>query len=79
MQARWMRIHFAVRSKGSRYKRFHAQNHDFTRATFSNAPVSIRVYRKKMLTKKKIVVVIGIIVAILISFYTGVFGISTAA
>lgn len=48
-------------------------------ATFSDTHVSIRVYRRKMLTKKKIVVVIGIIVAILISFYTGVFGISTAA
>lgn len=30
-----------------------------------------------MLTKKRIIVVIGIIVAILITFYTGVFGIST--
>lgn len=32
-----------------------------------------------MLTKKKILVVIGIIVALLITFYTGVFGISVAA
>lgn len=32
-----------------------------------------------MLTKRKIIVVIGIIVAILISFYTGVFGISAIA
>ena len=32
-----------------------------------------------MLTKKKILVVVGIIVAILITFYTGVFGISTPA
>lgn len=29
-----------------------------------------------MLTKKKILMVIGIIVAILITFYTGVFGLS---
>jgi|GEM_PF-5890985 hypothetical protein len=29
-----------------------------------------------MLTRRKIVVVIGIIVAILITFYTGVFGIT---
>lgn len=29
-----------------------------------------------MLTKRKIIVIIGIIVAILITFYTGVFGIS---
>ncbi len=32
-----------------------------------------------MLTKRRIIVVIGIIVAILITFYTGVFGISTGA
>lgn len=32
-----------------------------------------------MLTKKKIIVVIGIIVALLITFYTGVFGISVTA
>jgi hypothetical protein len=31
-------------------------------------------HNKSMLTKKKIVVIIGIIVAILITFYTGVFG-----
>lgn len=39
-----------------------------------------RVYRRiVMLTKRKILVVIGIIVAILITFYTGVFGISSVA
>lgn len=48
-------------------------------ATFLQGPVSKGVYRKKMLMKKKIVVVIGIIVAILICFYTGVFGFPTAA
>ena len=31
-----------------------------------------------MFTKRKILVVIGIIVAILITFYTGVFGITAA-
>lgn len=38
------------------------------------------MYRRKfMLTKRKILVVIGIIVAILITFYTGVFGITVIA
>jgi Na+/melibiose symporter-like transporter len=32
-----------------------------------------------MLTKRKIIVIIGIIVALLITFYTGVFGISEVA
>jgi len=34
---------------------------------------------KYMLTKRKILVIIGIIVAILITFYTGVFGIAAVA
>jgi hypothetical protein len=34
---------------------------------------------KFTLTKRRILVVIGIIVAILITFYTGVFGIATGA
>ena len=32
-----------------------------------------------MLTKRKILVVVGIIVAILITFYTGIFGMSAAS
>lgn len=34
---------------------------------------------KSIFTKRKILVIIGIIVAILITFYTGVFGIAAAA
>ena len=33
---------------------------------------------KVMLTKRKILVIVGIIVAILITFYTGVFGVAVA-
>ena len=36
-------------------------------------------YATTMLTKKKIIVIIGIIVALLITFYTGVFGTSVVA
>jgi len=47
-------------------------------ATFRQRSGSKGNHSEHMLTKKKILVVIGIIVAILITFYTGVFGISTA-
>lgn len=44
---------------------------------------SILCLRKRMaegmLTKRRILVVIGIVVAILITFYTGVFGMAVAA
>lgn len=56
--------------------------HDFFAVRFTTIAgkcVSKGVNANCMLTKKKIIVIIGIIVALLITFYTGVFGIAIAA